>query len=468
MPAEPWRWSAVDIARKIADGALSSVEATQSILERIAAVNGRINAIVHLDTEAALDAARAADTAVAKGMPTGVLNGVPVTIKLNVDVRGEATTNGVSAFKDRIAPDDSSVVSNLRAAGAVFTGRTNTPPFNFRWFTENPLHGRTLNPWSDDIGPGGSSGGAGAALASGMCPLAHGTDIGGSIRYPAYVNGVAGLRPTPGRIPAYHPTTGLRHFGLQAISAQGPMARSVADLELGLLAMCAPDMNDPMWIDAHLDYADDTQFVRVGLVENIPDCPLAPAVRDALRFSADWLSNAGYMVEKVQLDGFTEGTELWQSLVVTEFRQHMMAMLKAASCERFERSVQGMIAVSPSVDLAAYLGAHARRDALRRQWNLLLNQYPLLLMPTSCLEPLPWDADLSGDDSMQRLMAAQSPLLTLAVLGLPSLSIPTGLAQGLPSGVQLVAGSFRERRLLVAGQVIERAAEMPNAFDRLM
>ena len=163
---------------------------------------------------------------------------MPVTVKVNVDLKGQATTGGVPANRDAVAVEDNPVVANLRRAGAVILGQTNTPEFSFRWFTENPLHGRTLNPWDPALTPGGSSGGAAAAVASGMCPIAHGNDIAGSVRYPAYACGVAGLRPTAGRIPSYDASDAQgRGLSSQVMSVEGPLARRVRDLRLALAAM---------------------------------------------------------------------------------------------------------------------------------------------------------------------------------------------------------------------------------------
>ena len=206
MNNELWRWSAVDLARGIRSGAISSEEATRSTLDRITAVNPTLNAIVEVLADEALTAARTADAQRRSGQPLGPLHGVPVTVKVNIDQKGHATTNGVEAFRDVIATEDSPPVANLRRAGAIIVGRTNTPAFSHRWFTDNALHGATRNPWSDALTPGGSSGGAAAAVASGMGAIGHGNDFGGSIRYPAYACGVAGLRPTPGRVPAYNPS----------------------------------------------------------------------------------------------------------------------------------------------------------------------------------------------------------------------------------------------------------------------
>jgi amidase len=467
LPDQIWRWDAVDMAAHIRLGTISSREAVKSCHERIDSINPHLNAIVFADRQRALRAADTADSQVRSGEVLGPLHGVPVTIKLNVDVEGEATTNGVPAFSERIAPSDSTVVSNLRKAGAINVGRTNTPPFSFRWFTENPLHGRTLNPWDESVTSGGSSGGAGVSVAAGMCPLAHGTDIAGSIRYPAYVNGLAGLRATPGRIPAFHPTTGLRYLGLQTMSSQGPLARRMRDVGLGLAAMASADRRDPMWVPAHMDYPDDTTAVRVALVDEVPGTTLDPAIKAALNNAAHILEAAGYGVERATLPGLIEGIEIWQSIVMTEARMGMFAGVKATGDESIQRAVENMMAGAPRIDLEGYVLAIARRDELRRQWNEFMTRYPLILMPTSCRLPMKWGEDLGSTDEMKRILIDQSPLITVAALCLPGLNVPMGVIDGLPMGVQLVADSYREQRLLVAGSIIERAVNMPNLHNSL-
>ena len=191
-----FRLSACEIADLVKSGALSAREVTQAHINRIEDVNPSINAIVQEMREEAFKAANRIDTLIADGQDAGPLAGVPVTIKVNVDQAGFATTNGVAAQKDLVAAHDSPVVSNLLNAGAVLIGRTNTPAYSLRWFAKNDLHGQTLNPRNAALTPGGSSGGAGAAVAAGLCAIGHGTDIAGSVRYPAYACGVHGFQPT--------------------------------------------------------------------------------------------------------------------------------------------------------------------------------------------------------------------------------------------------------------------------------
>ncbi|WP_245313007.1 amidase, partial [Bradyrhizobium macuxiense] len=299
MRNELWGWRAADLARAIASGVISSREAVQASLDRIATVNPALNAIVQVLADEALSAADTADAARKAGAVLGPLHGVPVTVKVNVDQRGCATTNGVVEFRNVIASDDSPVVANLRKAGAVIVGRTNTPAFSHRWFTDNDLHGATYNPWSKRLTPGGSSGGAASSVASGMGAIAHGNDFGGSIRYPAYACGVAGLRPTPGRIPSFNPSaTADRPITAQMMSVQGPLARSVADLRIALAAMAQPDARDGGWIPAPLEGPALSRPIGVAIAPS-PFGDEAAEVSAAVKQAGRWLADAGFAVEEI-------------------------------------------------------------------------------------------------------------------------------------------------------------------------
>ena len=213
--SELWRLPATELLALLRKREVSAVEVTTSAIQRLAEVNPAISAVVREMPEEALERAAAIDAQFANGEDPGPLAGVPVTIKENVDQAGYATTNGLRIQSELIATEDNPVVSNLRRAGAICIGRTNTPAFSLRWFTRNSLRGHTLNPRNPNITPGGSSGGAAAAVTAGIGAVAHGTDIAGSIRYPAYACGIHGIRPTPGRVPAANFTTPDRHIGAQ-------------------------------------------------------------------------------------------------------------------------------------------------------------------------------------------------------------------------------------------------------------
>lgn len=313
-----FRMSATEIANAIRSKQLSAVEVTEAHLTRISVANPKVNAVVQEFPEEALASACAVDALIAQGKDPGALCGVPVTIKVNVDQKGYATTNGLLLQKDLVAQSDSPVVSNIRAAGGVIVGRTNTPAFSLRWFTKNNLHGQTLNTRDKTLTPGGSSGGAAAAVASGMCAIGHGTDIAGSIRYPAYACGLHGIRPTMGRVAAYNASGPERHIGGQLMAVSGPIARTISDIELSLIAMSAKDTRDPWWVPVqHLQGA----FPKRAALTVAPDgMPVDTEVKHALRDAADRLKDAGWIVEEVTCPPMRPAAKINEQLWMTEMR----------------------------------------------------------------------------------------------------------------------------------------------------
>lgn len=286
-----WRLSATQLATMVRRGEVSATEVSKSHLDRLDAVNPAINAVVQDCSDDALAAAAAIDARISAGEDPGPLAGVPVTTKVNVDQAGHPTTNGLRILNETNAHHDSPVVANLRRAGAVIVGRTNTPALSLRWFTKNDLHGQTLNPRNRSITPGGSSGGAAAAVASGICAVAHGTDIAGSIRYPAYACGLHGLRPSLGRIPAYNAPSADRFIGAQLMAVSGPIARSIEDISLTFKAMAAADPRDPWYVPAPFDSGPYQKRAALTLA---PDgMPVDGRVRDALIRAARTLEDAG-------------------------------------------------------------------------------------------------------------------------------------------------------------------------------
>ena len=454
-----WQWQATDIAAAVRRREISCREVTASVLARAQAINPRINALTEVLASEALASADAADQLAASGAALGALHGVPVTIKVNVDQAGHATTNGALPFRDHMAREDAPVVAHLRQAGAIIIGRSNTATYSSRWFTDNAVHGRTLNPWNAQVTPGGSSGGAAAAVASGMGALAHGNDIGGSIRYPAYACGVAGLRPTSGRIPAFNPSsTAERSITPQLMSVQGPLARTVADLRLGFHAMAQADARDPNWVPVPLELPAPPAPIRVALFRQCEGVPVHPAVRQALDDAARWLEQAGYVVEEAQLPHFLEAAALWRTLINDDSRRSIVAGVQAHGDEGRRRSPAYMPAGDPETGRDGFLDALARRQTLARSWSVFMERHPLVLMPVSWQPPAPQDEDIASAQRAEALIAAQSPLLATAMLGMPGLSVPTGVANGLPMGVQLMSWRWREDLLLQAGAVIEQAA----------
>src|SRR6266404_5040029 len=436
MERDLWRWDAVELAAAIRTRRISSHEATRSVLERLAAVNPALNAVTVLLADEALAAADRADTAVRRGDALGPLHGVPVTIKENVDQEGVTTPNGVPAFKDLVAKSDSPPVANWKRAGAVIVGRTNTPAFSLRWHTDNELRGRTFNPWHRAHTPGGSSGGAAAALAAGIAPLAHGNDLGGSIRYPAYCCGVAGIRPTLGRVPAYNQTAAEeRPPGTQLMSVQGPLARRVRDVRLGLAAMSARDPRDPWWAPAPLVGEPVARPIRVALSVDPGKQGVHADVAAAVRAAGNALAGAGYAVEEVEPPDVLGVAATWTTLCINEMRHVTQPYIRKYGGADINRSLDFTLAAVPDVDLDGYLRALALRARHVRDWTLFMERYPLVVVN---------------------------------LLGFPAVSVPTGLAGGLPLGVQVIGARYREDLCLDAAEVIEAQRPLPTPIDPVM
>ena len=459
-----WRLSAAQAAAKFRSGEVSARELAQAALNRLAAVNPAVNAVVDFRPEDVLAQADAMDATRSRNDTLGMLAGVPVTVKVNVDQAGYATTNGVTLQKDLIAQFNSPVVENLRKAGAIILGRTNTPAFSFRWFTSNQLHGSTRNPHDPALTPGGSSGGAAAAVASGICHLGHGTDIAGSIRYPAYACGVHGLRPTLGRVPAYNAALPERAIGPQLTAVSGPIARTIEDVELGLAAMSAHDPRDPWWVPAPLRGPD---VPRVAALCIRPDgLATAPEVESALRDAADRLRARGWQVEEVEnLPPLKEAADLQICLWLGDGYAGMEAAAIKENDPGALAALAGHKALAESIDLAAISHALLRRATLLRIWQLFFVNYPVVLMPVSAELAFADGLDLKDEDSYRRVWTAQMPQIGLPLLGLPALTVTTGMQGKTPVGVQLVAGRFREDLCLAAGRDIESGASLVSPVD---
>jgi len=458
-----WRLPAAELAGLIRTRKISAREATQAALDRLDAVNPAINAVIDHRPDDALAQADAVDRALAGGGDAGPLTGVPVTVKVNIDQAGFATTNGLTQQRDLIATSNSPVVDNLRKAGAVIVGRTNTPAFSYRWFTSNKLHGETLNPRDRSITPGGSSGGAGAALAAGIGHIAHGTDIAGSVRYPAYACGVHGLRPTLGRIAAYNASSPERTICPQISAVSGPLARTIGDLRLALAAMSQPDARDPWWVPAPLQGPPMPK--RAALCVAPDGLDVVPAVRDAVIDAARRLEQAGWTVEEVQnTPPLREAADLQSRMWLGDGYQ---AMLAAAEREGDEGALACLNGNRDREipDAAAYAKLLTRRATLTRDWQLFFERYAVLLMPVSGELPFPQRLDLKDEASFRRVWAAQMPQVGIPFMGLPGLTVSTGLVGRVPVGVQLVAGRYREDLCLLAGEAIEAGGTPASPID---
>lgn len=457
---ELWRLPATDLAARVRAKAVSATEVARDALARIDAVNPKINAVIDHRPEEVLADAAAIDAAIARGEDPGPLAGVPVTIKVNADQKGFATTNGLRIQKDLIATQDNPVVANLRKAGAVLLGRTNTPAFSLRWFTRNSLHGHTRNPRDPSITPGGSSGGAAAAVVAGIGAIGQGSDIGGSIRYPAYACGVHGLRPTLGRVPAWNASGAERHIGGQLMAVSGPIARTIADVRLGFVAMAARDIRDPWWVGVPLEGPPAPK--RAALCIAPEGMAVQPVVEAALRDAAKRLEAAGWVVEEAESPPLAEPAALQALLWLAEARRGNKAALEKEGDPDALFVFAQMEALCATPDFNALLDAFQKRAAFVRAWMEFFERFPVAITPVSGELPFRDQEDVESPEAFRRIMAAQLTQVGVPLMGLPGLTVTTGLVGTVPVGVQLLAGRYREDLLLDAGAAIE-AAGVPAA-----
>lgn len=462
---EIWEMTAARIAAEVRAKRLSALEVTKAHLERLSRVNPAINAVVQEFPDEAPEAARQVDAAIARGEDPGPMCGVPVTIKVNVDQKGHATTNGLRLQQGLIATEDSPVVANIRKAGGIFVGRTNTPAFSLRWFTRNDLHGQTLNPRNTAITPGGSSGGAAAAVAAGICAIGHGTDIAGSIRYPAYACGLHGLRPTHGRIPAYNSSAPDRFIGAQIMAVSGPIARSIEDIGLALRAMSAPDVRDPWYVPTPAVTPDFPK--RAALTLRPDGMQVADEVVAALLDAAGRLRQAGWTVEETDCPPMRRAAAGNACLWMAE----MQAGAAASVAREAEPDAQFVFARmsedAGEVGFKSLMEALQARAGLVRQWELFLQDYPVLLCPISGELPFDQQLDVQSEASFARVFEAQLTQRGLAAIGMPVLAVATGEAKGRPVGVQIVGPRHREDIVLAAGRDIESAGPPIRVADPL-
>lgn len=455
---ELWRLSASEIAARVRSRDISAQEVARDALRRLEATNPSINAVVECRPEAVLRQAVGVDAALARGEDPGPLAGVPVTVKVNTDVDGYATTNGSRLQEQWIARNNSPAVDHLLRAGALMLGRSNSPTFALRWFTGNQLHGHTFNPRNRGLTPGGSSGGGAAAVAAGIGAIALGTDIGGSLRHPAYACGIHGLRPSFGRVPAYNASSPERGIGPQLMSATGPMARRIADLSLSLTVMAAADARDPWHVPLPLQGL--AQPRRAALCLRPGGMTIAPEVEAALLDARDRLVDADWRVEEIDdTPSVHEAAAIQQQLWLGDGFDGLVAAVERDGDPGAMAVIDGVRDQVASMASNVVADALVRRATAARAWQCFFDRHPVLLVPVSAELPFPDDLDLQGREAFRRVWNAQLLLRAFPAVGLPGLSVATGSVDGIPVGVQLVAARFREDLCLLAGADIEARGE---------
>jgi amidase len=465
---EIWQHSATELAELIEKRQLSSLEVVNAHLARIDAVNPAINAVVRVLADEARAAAVAADRRLAAGETVGPLHGVPFTVKENIDMAGLPTTWGVPALAQAVVPADAPVVERMRAAGAIPIGRTNLPDMALRIHTDSSLHGLTRNPWHAGRTAGGSSGGEAAALATGMTPIGLGNDIGGSLRNPANACGIASIRPSFGRVPdaGYVPTED-HLLAVQLMNVQGPMARRVADVRLGLRILMGAHPRDPWSIDAPFEGPALGRPIRVAVIAEPPGGSTHSAVAATVRRAAQALADAGYVVEDACPPRYEAAIGCWARLLIGDFESvfaplsQMMGPAAVALVNNFRH------AVLPLADAAAWSNLMVERDGIARAWSLFMAERPLLLSPTWTQLPFEHGFDAATPQGTAASAELMRPVVPANLLGLPSACVPAGRdeATGLPIGVLVTGPRLREDLCLEAAEAIEARLGVATPID---
>jgi aspartyl-tRNA(Asn)/glutamyl-tRNA(Gln) amidotransferase subunit A len=443
--------SAATCAALIRKKELSPVELMRAVLAYVDAVNPALAAFTSIGRELAMAEAKAAEAKVMGGQPLGPLHGVPYSLKDNIDIRGLATANGLAALVNTIAVADSPVAHLARASGAICIGKTALPELGWDSATESPVSGITRNPWDISRSAGGSSGGAGAALAAGMGPLAIATDGGGSIRQPASFNGVVGLKPSAGLVPMYPAS----RFG--PLGHIGPMARSVDDVALLLDAIAGADPRAEGGLDRSFAAASagDLAGCRIGYSPSVNGLPVDAEVGAIVEEWLTRLRDAGAVVERINLraDGYEE---VWETLYLgATFKLYelLSPQAKAALSPEFN----AFIAKAGTITGEAAMQAEVRRHEIVRQVYRTTRHLDLVVTPTTASAAFPADRRaLVGEAE-----AAKANSFRLTELwnltGQPALSLPVGWTKsGLPVGAQIVGHLNRDALVLRAGRAGER------------
>ncbi len=452
---------AVSMARQIREKQISPVELAAAHLAKIARLNPKLNAFVHVDPERVRREARAAEAAVMSGKALGSLHGVPISVKSSLQVAGLCCESGTRLRAGNIAAEDAPLVARLLNAGAIVLGVTNTPEFLMAWETDNLLYGRTNNPWDLERTPGGSSGGEAAAIAAGMSAGGVGSDGGGSIRVPAHFSGICGLKPTPGRIPAtgHFPASG-GPFAL--IGVVGPMARTVADVSALFEVMQGADDGDTCAAPVRLRWPsdDDAQKLRIGYFEDDGRTPVTPETRAAVRTAAEALRHAGFHVEPFRPQGLEEARALWKKFFVTAGGMLIRPMFhgREGDLSPILKQFLEWSAAEPPLTGESLLDAWIRRDAVRADILAQMRNYPILLCPAAAIPAFRHgERSWKIDGKTVEYLDAWSYTEWFNLLGNPAAVVPVShSSDSLPIGVQIVGRPWEEEQVLAVAGALER------------
>ncbi|WP_226482511.1 amidase [Natrinema amylolyticum] len=476
MVAHPTDMTAAGLARAIRDGECSPTEVVESVLERIRERNDRTNAFVTVTDDLAREMAEEADRAIAEGEPLGPLHGVPVAIKDLDDVAGVRTTSGSLLFEDRVAESDSPFVTRLKEAGAIVVGKTNTPEFGLGTTTDNRVTGPTGTPFDPDRVSGGSSGGAGAALADRLVPLAPGSDAGGSVRIPASFCGVYGLKPTQGVIPnVTRPNAFASHT---PFATKGPLARTVEDAALSLDVMAGSHPRDPFSVPKGGEYRAAVDRPIDGMtIAYSPDMgtyPVEPAVREVLEDALSALERAGATVDAVDPElghdneeilnaYYTMATVRWQSLLDNLEDEGFDP--RGEDRDRLRPYLVDLIMDADEPTTREYKRADVVRTRVLDGFADLFAEYDLLVTATAGTTPFPYGEEPEEIDGVE-IEPYRGWVLTQPynLTGHPAASVPAGFVDGLPVGMQIAGRRHGDNDVIAASAAVERQRPWRDAY----
>lgn len=455
--------TAVDLVRRVRERDLSAVEVMQAHLAQIERVNPKVNAIVTLiDGDKAIEKARDADKQLASGAEVGPLHGLPIAHKDLEETAGIRTTFGSPIYRDHVPTHDTLLIQRINQAGALTIGKTNVPEFGAGSHSFNPVFGATLNPYDTTKTCGGSSGGAGAALACGMVPIADGSDMGGSLRNPGNFNNVVGLRGSPGRVPVVPSMNAWSNLGVK-----GPMARTVGDVALFLSAIAGPDPRSPISIDVPgstfaqpLDR--DFKGVRVGWSPDLGGLPLDPRVREVVSGNRSVFSDIGCEVDDASPD-FSGANEAFQTLRALNF-----AMAHADKVRNQRDLVKDTVIWNTEKGFALTPDEINRAEVLRSQLYArvqeFLETHEFLICVVNQVPPfdveMEYPTEIDGVE-METYIDWMKSAYYITLTGLPAISVPCGFTNdGLPVGIQIVGRWHDDFGVLQLARAFEQATEV--------
>ena len=440
---------------------LSAREVMEAHLAQIDRVNPKVNAIVTLLPDRAMDSAREADERQARGEPLGALHGLPIAHKDLVNTKGIRTTFGSPIYRDNIPAEDALIVQRLQAAGAITIGKTNTPEFGAGSQTFNEVFGETVNPYDITKTCGGSSGGAAVALACGMLPIADGSDTGGSLRNPANFCNVVGLRTSPGRVPVYP-----NEMGWFPISVQGPMARTVEDTALMLSAIAGPDDRSPIAITQQgslfaqpLDR--DFRGTRIAWSQDFGELPVAPAVTAVIDSQRSTFETIGCMIDDAAPD-FTDADETFKAWRAWKF-EHRFRPLLETHRDQIKETIIWNAEAGAALSGPELSTIESKRTRLYHRVREFMETYEFLILPVSQVPPfdvtIPYISEINGQQ-LETYIDWMKSCYYISAIGLPAISVPCGFTEdGLPVGVQIVGRHQDDFGVLQLAYAFQQATE---------